>query len=173
MKPENKSVSWKNLRSFEAFFSPLNSPKARISRSLGASTLPRVRRLLAMAKSAITRKSWVSSARVRLSLTSLLVEKKKNTHTNTLSGQIHTSGRHVVRWGAEGSAAQGAGLRTSPGQTGVGRRREPHGANGGAWVLLLLVVLRQLPVEGDGFCCKLGQVFGAAVPAGGDDSTSV
>lgn len=34
-------------------------------------------------------------------------------------------------------------------------------------------MLRQLPVEGDGFCCELGQVFGAAVPAGGNDSTSV
>lgn len=61
-------------------------------------------------------------------------------------------------------AAQSAGLGPSAGQSGVGRRGEPHGANDGFGVFLLLVVQGQLPVKGDRFCCKLAQVFGAAVP---------
>lgn len=61
--------------------------------------------------------------------------------------------------------ALSVGLCPPAGESGVGRRREPHGADDGPRVLLLLVMQGQLPVKGDGFCCKLGQVFGAAVPA--------
>lgn len=79
---------------------------------------------------------------------------------------IDRSGRRVV-WGrCEVPGTHRVGLCPSAGQSGVGRRRKSHGAHDGSTVLLLLllVVLGELPVKGDGFCCKLGQVFGAAVP---------
>lgn len=78
-------------------------------------------------------------------------------------GGVSRSG--VIGHGGEAPVLQR--LRPPAGQSGVGRRREPHGAEDGPHVLLLLVMLGKLPVKGDGFSGKLGQIFGAAVSATG------
>lgn len=136
----------------------------------------RVRRLLATGESFSTRTGHCAAD----PNSPLLIEKKK---TNTRPEQAEAkkksirprppptpshrgdlSGREVVGRGGEVTAAQRVGLRPPAGQSGVGRRGKPHGANDGPHVLPLLVVLRQLPVEGDGVGCELAQVFGAAVP---------
>lgn len=80
--------------------------------------------------------------------------KTKNTHSQAvgrglkISPETMTRGLvagpssgEVVRGWREVPGAQGVGLRPSAGQSGVGRRRKPHGANDGTDFLLLLVVL--------------------------------
>lgn len=52
----------------------------------------------------------------------------------------------------------------APGQAGFGGRGQLHGADGQAQLALML---RQLPVQGDGLGSKQGQLLRAAVPAQG------
>lgn len=62
-------------------------------------------------------------------------------------------------------AAEGVSLCSASGQSGVGGRRESHGAHDGAIILLLFILLRQLPVEGYSLRRKLSQVLSAALPS--------
>ena len=81
-----------------------------------------------------------------------------------------------LRRGQEVCGPHGVGLGPPARQSGVGGRGQAHGADhhggrrhgAGLGALLLLVVVGQLAVEGDGVGGELGQVFGAAVPRGAE-----
>lgn len=66
--------------------------------------------------------------------------------------------------------------RSALGEAGLGRRRKLHGTHGVGQALLLcaelVLVLRQLAVEGYGLGCKKRQVFCAAVPFKGKGESS-
>lgn len=130
-----------------------------------------MRDLLAMEKSFSTRNSQSSMILCGWFFKAPSERKKRKKEQTEAKIRKHNKGRcaglsgcNVIRSRSKVSTPESIGLRSSAGQPGVGRRRKPHGANNGSNVLLLLIVLGQLPVKGNGFGCKLGQVFGAAVP---------